>query len=271
MLKKILVLISIFLFMSCAKQKINTTATALSGNRSAYETERAFTAPDSSTLETVKHKTLSTFTQSGMVRVISNDAFNASAGDSSLYEMKFFPCAHVSLDVGTHLVLTDLRTDKTIQLVVVTNQKTNPEYILEMPEEAGKPFHVAEGQSLFGQIKIIDDDRPATEELSVDYEKAVNETSLNHYGGAAGAAPKANTQPTPVYIQVGAFKDHSKAQNVFTELKNKGFTDSRIVTIKIGENTLYRVQAGIFENENTAATKLRALEKDYPGSFILKD
>jgi hypothetical protein len=267
--KKTLVLVVVFLFISCAKQKIDTTVSSSPWERNASVDEKVstdFGAPVSAQKE---ETFFSTFTQSGMVKIVPDAMFAQDSVSSLSNNVRFFPCIHGNLDVGTHLLLTDLRTDKSVHLAVVSNQKTNQEYILEIPKDAGAALGLGEEASLFAQIKMLDAESPASEELNVDYGKSANETSLKRH--AIDPSLQVNSESRPFFIQVGAFEDNSKAQKVLNDLKNKGVADVRIVSARIGEKTFYRVRVGSFSNEKAAATELPTLEKDYPGSFILRD
>lgn len=75
----------------------------------------------------------------------------------------------------------------------------------------------------------------------------------------------------PTYVQVGAFGTAMNALGAVAWLKDKGYENSRMVRVEQGQGTLFRVQAGPFQDLASAHKVLEALKPDWPQAFIPLD
>ncbi|OGR35254.1 MAG: hypothetical protein A2051_04005 [Desulfovibrionales bacterium GWA2_65_9] len=73
------------------------------------------------------------------------------------------------------------------------------------------------------------------------------------------------------YVQVGAFGTAMNALGAVSWLKGKGYENSRMVRPEQGPGTLYRVQAGPFQDLAAAHKALETLKPDWPQAFIPQD
>lgn len=69
------------------------------------------------------------------------------------------------------------------------------------------------------------------------------------------------------YVQVGAFSEVERANNVLADLIAQGYKGSKLSRTGSG---LYRVQAGAFADRSAADEALIQLSTDFPKGFVLK-
>ena len=77
-------------------------------------------------------------------------------------------------------------------------------------------------------------------------------------------------QPGGFGIQVGSYGEAANLLEIAGHLKEKFNHDIIIQVAPVDENILYRVIVGKFPEKSSAAQLQKMLEKDYPGSFVLK-
>jgi len=87
---------------------------------------------------------------------------------------------------------------------------------------------------------------------------------------AAQTAPAAKTA-SQSYVQIGAFGTAMNALGAVAWLKEKGFETSRMVRVEQGQGTLFKVQAGPFQDLVAAHKALEVLKPDWPQAFIPVD
>jgi cell division septation protein DedD len=88
---------------------------------------------------------------------------------------------------------------------------------------------------------------------------------------APAAAGQTAPAERPAYVQVGAFGTAMNALGAVAWLKDKGYENSRMVRVEQGQGTLFRVQAGPFQDLASAHKALEALKPEWPQAFIPLD
>ena len=72
------------------------------------------------------------------------------------------------------------------------------------------------------------------------------------------------------YVQIGAFTTEKNANGALIWLKDRGYTQARVVRVEQGATTYHRVQAGPYVGYALARKALDELKKDWP-AFIPGD
>ena len=82
---------------------------------------------------------------------------------------------------------------------------------------------------------------------------------------AAHAAPK-----TPA-VQIASFTTEKNAEGALSWLKDRGYSEARVVRVEQGQAVYHRVQAGPFQDLDAARKALEELKSDWPQAFIPAD
>lgn len=86
------------------------------------------------------------------------------------------------------------------------------------------------------------------------------------------AAKKAATEAArPAIVQIGSFSTEKNAQGALAWLKEKGYSESRVVRVEQGLTVYHRVQAGPFQDLDAARKALEELKVTWPQAFIPAD
>jgi hypothetical protein len=86
-------------------------------------------------------------------------------------------------------------------------------------------------------------------------------------------APKAATQEAvrPAIVQIASFSTEKNAQGALAWLKERGYSESRVVRMEQGPTVYHRVQAGPFQDLDAARKALEELKVTWPQAFIPAD
>ncbi|WP_291319126.1 septal ring lytic transglycosylase RlpA family protein [Desulfonatronospira sp.] len=87
---------------------------------------------------------------------------------------------------------------------------------------------------------------------------------------AVGSAPREEL-PGTFYVQVGSFTSKENAEKKKVLLEEKGYSKTRLQKIDSRGQTVWRVQAGRFENVGQAERARDSLRENYPQAFIIAD
>ncbi len=87
---------------------------------------------------------------------------------------------------------------------------------------------------------------------------------------AVGSAPR-DELPGIFYVQVGSFTTRDNAENKKARVKEMGYSRTRLQKNDSGGQTVWRVQAGRFENVGQAEKARDSLRESYPEAFIIAD
>ncbi len=82
---------------------------------------------------------------------------------------------------------------------------------------------------------------------------------------AAHAAPKIPA------VQIASFTTEKNAEGALSWLKEKGYSEARVVRVEQGQTVYHRVQAGPFQDLDAARKALEELKTDWPQAFIPAD
>ncbi|MBU1039557.1 MAG: SPOR domain-containing protein [Proteobacteria bacterium] len=135
----------------------------------------------------------------------------------------------------------------------------------EAPAEQAKPAKVAKPQAKVAPAKTT----PAKPTQQVELPPVILDTLTPEAPAAVETAPAVAERKN--YVQVGAFGTAMNALGAVAWLKDKGYENSRMVRVEQGQGTLYRVQAGPFQDLAAAHKVLEALKPDWPQAFIPLD
>jgi len=72
-------------------------------------------------------------------------------------------------------------------------------------------------------------------------------------------------------VQIASFSTEKNAQSALSWLKDKGYSESRVVRVEQGLTVFHRVQAGPFQDLDAARKALEELKADWPQAFIPAD
>lgn len=75
----------------------------------------------------------------------------------------------------------------------------------------------------------------------------------------------------PAIVQIASFGTEKNAQGARSWLKEKGYSESRVVRVEQGQTVYHRVQAGPFQDLDAARKALEELKADWPQAFIPAD
>jgi cell division septation protein DedD len=85
-------------------------------------------------------------------------------------------------------------------------------------------------------------------------------------------AKKAATEAArPAIVQIASFNTEKNAQGALAWLKEKGYSESRVVRVEQGLTVYHRVQAGPFQDLDAARKALEELKVTWPQAFIPAD
>ena len=88
---------------------------------------------------------------------------------------------------------------------------------------------------------------------------------------ATAQAPAKGADLHEYYVQTGAFATEKNADGAVAWLKEKGYSQTRIVRVEQGQATYLRVQAGPFQGYAPARKALDELKPFWPQAFIPGD
>jgi len=75
----------------------------------------------------------------------------------------------------------------------------------------------------------------------------------------------------PAIVQIASFNTEKNAQGALSWLKEKGYSESRVVRVEQGLTVYHRVQAGPFQDLDAARKALEELKITWPQAFIPAD
>jgi cell division septation protein DedD len=90
---------------------------------------------------------------------------------------------------------------------------------------------------------------------------------------AAQSEPVAGPPPAPrvPVVQIASFTTEKNAEAAAAWLKEKGYSQTRVVRVEQGQTVFHRVQAGPFQDPAAARKALEELKADWPQAFIPAD
>lgn len=88
---------------------------------------------------------------------------------------------------------------------------------------------------------------------------------------AQAATAQAAAVPKTPAVQIASFSTEKNAQAALAWLKEKGYSEARVVRVEQGQAVYHRVQAGPFQDPAAARKALEELKVDWPQAFIPAD
>lgn len=88
---------------------------------------------------------------------------------------------------------------------------------------------------------------------------------------AKKATETAKEVERPAIVQIASFSTEKNAEAALSWLKEKGYSEARVVRVEQGQAVYHRVQAGPFQDPAAARKALEELKADWPQAFIPAD
>ena len=88
---------------------------------------------------------------------------------------------------------------------------------------------------------------------------------------ATAQANDSAANPHGLVVQIASFSTEKNAQGALSWLKEKGYTETRLVRVEQGQTVYQRVQAGPFQDLAATRKALEELKADWPQAFIPAD
>ena len=137
---------------------------------------------------------------------------------------------------------------------------------LPTPAKAAKPAQAKAAPAKPAPVQPAESAPAKAEPTPASQEKDAANAPTASAGQTAPAVAERQS-----YVQVGAFGTAMNALGAVSWLKGKGYENSRMVRAEQGPGTLFRVQAGPFQDLAAAHKALEALKPDWPQAFIPAD
>jgi cell division septation protein DedD len=103
-------------------------------------------------------------------------------------------------------------------------------------------------------------------------ESAKAEQAAEQAAAAKKAAEQeAHAAPKIPAVQIASFTTEKNAEGALSWLKQKGYSEARVVRVEQGQTVYHRVQAGPFQDLDAARKALEELKTDWPQAFIPAD
>lgn len=157
-----------------------------------------------------------------------------------VYNMYEMTAAHRVLPMNTKVRVTNLDNGKVIDLRVNDRGPFVGDRIIDLSFAAAR------------EIEMIG---PGTARVRVE---------------ALGSVPRDQLVGN-FFIQVGSFSSKENAFNLKHELRNSGYRETRVEEFSRDNQSLWRVQAGLFKNLLAAEQARSKLLEKMPGAFIIAD
>jgi rare lipoprotein A len=187
--------------------------------------------PQNNSPQYLKH-----FSQRGFASWYGHPFHGKTTANGERYDMYSLTAAHRFLPFNSQVLVTNLENQK--QVVVRINDR-----------------------GPFVQRRIIDLSYKAAQRLDMITSGVVPVQIRTSYSPFK--------QQKNHYIQVGSFLSKTKADQLLKELRNSGYTGSRIQKACLRKRVFWRVQAGIFPDYQAARNDLPHFKKKSPACFII--
>ncbi|MFW5500504.1 MULTISPECIES: septal ring lytic transglycosylase RlpA family protein [unclassified Maridesulfovibrio] len=226
----------------------------------------------------IPHLSSKGYKAQGLASWYGDDFHGKTTANGETYNMYAMTAAHRTLPMGTMLEVTDRSSGR--KVIVRINDRgpfADPDLrIIDLSYSAASKLGIVNKGITPVELRAIEDVNvepvEATEIVAATAapaEEAVMEETVQ-------AAPEVEeiiiteeaTAQAHYYIQVGAFTDHDRAQNVLQSLRDSGYKESRMVEVNVNGQSFMRVQAGYFYNIPAAEDAITTLGDEY-GNVIL--
>lgn len=181
------------------------------------------------------------YTEEGLASWYGKEFHGRPTASGQIFDMYKASAAHKLLPMGTRLKVSNLDNSRSMEVTV-------------------------NDRGPFIQGRILDLSYEAARRLGM-VEEGVARVRIQSLGGVP-RGPDGGL-PGPFFIQVGSFGVRENADRLAAELTNRGYRGTRVVTAFLSGKTYYRVQAGEFRAQSTAALELDRLRKAYPNAFLV--
>lgn len=117
--------------------------------------------------------------------------------------------------------------------------------------------------------------KPTAKPAADEVDKIVSDVAATADAAAQpekdAAKETAKESVRPAIVQIASFSTEKNAQGALSWLKEKGYSESRVVRVEQGQTVYHRVQAGPFQDLDAARKALEELKADWPQAFIPAD
>lgn len=185
------------------------------------------------------------YQEEGQAGRYGDEAQGAVLAGGQTYDREALTAAHRILPLGVRVEVVNLENGRIVTVVINDRGpfKDADRRIIDLSQGAAERLGMLMDRPAPVRIKVLDP-------LPGD--------------GAGGLAGEFS-------VQVGSYTILSNAEKVLADLKERGYTGSRIVGADTGGKTFHRVRAGTFHGLSAALMALEQLRLAYPGSLVLRD
>ena len=222
------------------------------------------------------YRTLSSaagYNETGVASWYGEDFHGRPTASGVRYDMYGLSCAHKTLPLGTVVRVTNLQNGHSADLVVNDRGPFVNGRIIDLSYGAARKLGTA-AQGV-AKVRVVavgsmgTDQSPAQTKKTVIASRPVQAPAPSAQVVQASAPAGQYVQAQGGYfVQVGVFSMEANARNVLADLKNRGYTGSRIEVLNRGGSLLYVVKAGIFHGPNQARQAQLHLDRVYPSCFV---
>lgn len=144
----------------------------------------------------------------------------------------------------------------------------------EAKAEAAKAVEVKTAEVKAADVKAAEV-KPAAKPAASEVEAIVSDVAAKANAAAqpekTDAKEAAKEALRPAIVQIASFSTEKNAQGALAWLKEKGYSEARVVRVEQGQTVYHRVQAGPFQDLDAARKALEELKTDWPQAFIPAD
>ncbi|SNR77417.1 rare lipoprotein A [Humidesulfovibrio mexicanus] len=234
------------------------------------------------------------FREEGFASWYGIDFHGKKTATGEVYDMFSISAAHKTLPLGTKVRVTNLENGRELELVVNDRGPFVDGRIIDLSYASARLLGMADNGLARVRVEGVEENpvlarangQPvalASAETAVRRKPSVVEKDLSDSPAAqqrprrneAPAVAAAKAQPALASadggrysVQVGAFSQDENARKVKDRLVQSGFRQANVVRAVRGGRELSVVQAGSFEAREQAEEVLRAVQGEFPASFI---
>lgn len=239
------------------------------------------------------------FREEGFASWYGIDFHGKKTATGEVYDMFSISAAHKTLPLGTKVRVTNLENGRELELVVNDRGPFVDGRIIDLSYASARLLGMADSGLARVRVEGIEENpvlarangqpvalasaETAARRKSKVVEKDLSDSSAtqnrprrNEAPAVAAARPQhqaaqqamASSDGGRYSVQVGAFSQDENARRVKDRLVQSGFRQANVVRAVRGGRELSVVQAGSFEAREQAEEVLRAVQGEFPASFI---
>jgi rare lipoprotein A len=185
------------------------------------------------------------YRERGIASWYGRDFHGKSTSGGEPYDMHAMTAAHKTLPIPTWVEVTNLSNNKSIIVRVNDRGPFVDDRIIDLSYRAATELDIVRAGTARVQVRALGtpaDPRPPAATTAAAPARSGGFSIISE---AQADTPRPGDRPTQqLFVQVGAFADHSNAVNLVARLKRGGFNDSFVVTSDAGSERIHRVHIG---------------------------